>query len=287
MRAGLILAFIAFIWGTTFLLIKRALPEVTPLLYLAIRFVLATALLALWFHRRIRLGFGKQEYYAGLRVGAVLMLGYVLQTVGLQSTTPSKSAFLTGLYIVLVPFVNSLVYRVRPRIPEVSGALVAGLGMGLLSMQGETLSIARGDLLTIGCAVAFAFHIVLLGHWAPIVGFESLSLLQIAGAAAVAVIATPLFEMPSIQWSPIVIAAIVVGGVFATALAFVMQTWAQQRMSAARAAIIFSLEPVFAWLASWFFEGELLSARAAMGAVLILAGILLVELKPVSTPAHP
>jgi len=287
MRAGLSLAFVAFIWGTSFILVKRALPEVTPLLYLAIRFVLAAALLALWFHRRIRLGFGKQEYYAGLRVGAVLMLGYVLQTVGLQSTTPSKSAFLTGLYIVLVPFVNSLVYRIRPRIPEVSGALVAGIGMGLLSMQGETLSIARGDLLTIGCAVAFAFHIVLLGHWAPIVGFESLSLLQIAGAAAVAVIATPLFEMPSIQWSPLVIAAIVVGGLFATAFAFVMQTWAQQRMSATRAAIIFSLEPVFAWLASWIFEGELLSARAAGGAILILAGILLVELKPVSTPAHP
>jgi len=286
MRADLTLAGIAFIWGTSFLLVKRALPEVTPLLYLAIRFAFAALILAIWFHRRIRLGFGKQEYYAGLRVGAVLMLGYVLQTVGLQTTTPSKSAFLTGLYIVLVPFVNSLVYRIRPRILEVAGALVAGIGMGLLSMQGETLSIARGDLLTIGCAVAFAFHIVLLGHWAPIVGFESLSLLQIAGAAAVAVIATPLFEMPSIHWSPIVIAAIVVGGLFATALAFVLQTWAQERMTPTRAAVIFSLEPVFAWIASWFFEGELLSARAAIGALLILAGILLVELKPGPAPAH-
>jgi drug/metabolite transporter (DMT)-like permease len=287
MRADLTLALIALIWGTTFVLIKRALSDVTPILYLALRFSLAAALLALFFHRRIRLGFGHQEFWVGLRVGSVLMLGYVLQTVGLQFTTPSKSAFLTGLYIVLVPFANSLVYRSRPQIREVSGAVVAGLGMALLSMQGETLSMGKGDLLTIGCAVAFAFHIVLLGHWAPIVGYESLSLLQIVSAAAVAVIATPLVESPNIHWSPMVWTAILVGGVFATAVAFVLQTWAQQNTTPARAAILFSLEPVFAWLSSWALEGELLTLRAACGALLILGGILVVELKPAQAPAHP
>jgi len=286
MRAGLTLAAIAFIWGTSFILVKRALPDVTPVLYLALRFTLAAAVLAIFFRRRIQVGFGRREYFAGLRVGAALMLGYVLQTAGLQTTTPSKSAFLTGLYIVLVPFVNSLVYRHRPRIWEVAGALVASLGMGLLSMQGETLSIARGDLLTIGCAVAFAFHIVLLGHWAPIVGYESLSLLQIAGAAAIAVIAAPLIETPAIQWTPIVVTAIAAGGLLATALAFVLQTWAQQHTTPIRAALILTLEPVFAWLASWLFEDEMLSTRAAIGALLILGGILLVELKPVPAPAH-
>lgn len=286
MRADLTLALIALIWGTTFVLIKNALADVTPVLYLAIRFSLAAALLALFFLRRIRLGFGRQEYWVGLRIGSVLMLGYVFQTVGLQTTTPSKSAFLTGLYIVLVPFVNACVYRTRPRWPEVAGVLIAGLGMGLLSMQGETLSIAKGDLLTIGCAVAFAVHIVLLGHWAPIVGFESLSLLQIAGAAAVACLAAPLVEVPSIQWSPAVLAAIGIGGVLATALAFVLQTWAQQHTTPTRAALIFSLEPVFAWLVSWFYEGEQFTTRAAIGAVLILGGILMVELKPAPAPAH-
>ncbi len=287
MRADLAIVLISLIWGTTFVLVKRALTDVSPFLYLALRFSLAAVALAVFFRGRIRLGFGHQEYWAGLRVGAVLMLGYILQTVGLQTTTPSKSAFLTGLYIVLVPFVNSLVYRSRPRLWESAGALVAGLGMGLLSMQGESLSIAKGDWLTIGCAVAFAFHIVLLGHWAPIVGFESLSFLQIAGAAAVAVVATPLVESPVIRWSPLVIVAIVVGGLLATAVAFVLQTWAQQRTSPARAAVIFSLEPVFAWIVSWFVEGEMLSARAATGALLILGGILLVELKPAPAGRHP
>jgi drug/metabolite transporter (DMT)-like permease len=286
MRADLTLALIALIWGTTFVVIKRALNDVTPVFYLALRFSLAAVLLAIFFHRRIRRGFGRQEFWAGLRVGSILMLGYVLQTVGLQTTTPSKSAFLTGLYIVLVPFANSLVYRSRPQIREVSGAVVAGLGMGLLSMQGETFSMGKGELLTIGCAVAFAFHIVLLGHWAPIVGFESLGLLQIVSAAAVAIIAAPLVETPTIHWSPMVWTAILVGGVFATALAFVLQTWAQQITSPARAAIIFSLEPVFAWLSSWAIEGEMLTLRAACGALLILGGILVVELKPAQAPGH-
>ena len=287
MRADLTLVFIALIWGTTFVLIKRALNDVTPVLYLALRFSLAAALLALYFHKRIRLGFGRQEFWVGLRVGGILMLGYLLQTVGLQTPTPSKSACLTGSSIVLVPVVTSLVDRTRPRLWEIAGVLTAGLGMGLLSMQGETLSIAKGDLLTIGCAVAFAVHIVLLGHWAPIVGFESLSLLQIAAAAAVACIAVPLVETPAIHWSPMVWSAILVGGVFATALAFVLQSWAQQNTTPARAAVLFSMEPVFAWIVSWTFEGEALTARAATGALLILGGVLLVELKPAEADKHP
>ncbi|MFN0105974.1 MAG: DMT family transporter, partial [Bryobacteraceae bacterium] len=208
MRADLTLAFLALIWGATFVLVKRALSDVTPFLFLALRFSLAAAVLLIWFRRRIRLGFNRRDYYLGLPVGAVLMLGYVLQTVGLQSTTPAKSAFLTGLYIVLVPFVASLVYRTRPRLLEVAGVLVAAIGMTLLAMQGASLSITRGDLLTIACAGVFAVHIVLLSHWVPIVGFESLSLLQIAAAAAVACIAAPLVEVPAILWSPTVIAAI-------------------------------------------------------------------------------
>jgi len=287
MRADLALALIALIWGTTFVLVKRALEDISPFLYLALRFSLAALVLAVFFHRRIRTGFGREEYWVGLRVGAVLMVGYIFQTVGLQWTTPSKSAFLTGLYIVLVPFVNSLVYRCRPRLWEVAGATLAAIGMGLLSMQGESLSIGKGDLLTVGCAVAFAVHIVLLGHWAPEVGYESLSVLQIAGAAAVAIVATPLVETPFARWSPAVAGAIVVGAVLATAVAFVLQTWAQQRTTPGRAAVIFSLEPVFAWLVSWAVEGELLTARAAAGAGLILGGILLVELKPAFASGHP
>lgn len=287
MRADLALALIALIWGATFVVVKRALSDVSPFLYLAIRFSLAAALLAVWFRHRIRLGFGRQEYWAGLRVGAVLMLGYILQTVGLATTSPAKSAFLTGLYIVLVPFVASFVYRTKPRLLEIAGAFVAGFGMALLSITGDSFSIATGDLLTLGCAAAFAVHVVLLGRWAPRYGFESLSFLQIAGAAAVAIVATPLVEQPFLRWTPPVLGAILVGALLATALAFVLQTWAQQRTTPTRAAVIFSLEPVFAWLVSWAVDGEMLTLRAAAGAACILGGILLVELKPAPLPEHP
>ncbi|MBM3786365.1 MAG: DMT family transporter [Acidobacteria bacterium] len=286
MRADLTLAFIALIWGSTFVLVKRALNDIHPVLYLALRFGLAAAVLAIYFRKRIVQGISRRDAGIGFGIGAVLMSGYVLQTVGLQTTTPSKSAFLTGLYVVLVPFLGSLVYRVKPRWAEVAGVVTAGIGMSLLSMNGERLTIEWGDLLTIGCAIAFAFHIVLLGHWVPQTGYESLSLLQIAGAAAVATAALPFLDA-AVRWSPAVVGAIVIGGLFATALAFVLQTWAQQNTTPTRAAILFSLEPVFAGVFSYVFEGEVLSGRAAAGAMLILAGILVVELKPARSVEHP
>ncbi|MBM3767525.1 MAG: DMT family transporter [Acidobacteria bacterium] len=287
MRADLTLALIALIWGTTFVLVKRALDDISPFLYLAMRFTLAAIVLAAIFHKRIARGISRREIGIGMVVGAVLMSGYVLQTVGLQTTTPSKSAFLTGLYVVLVPFASAAVYRVRPRWAEIAGVAIAATGMGLLSMQGEMLTIERGDLLTIGCAVAFALHIVLLGHWAPLVGYESLGVMQIAGAALVAVAALPFVELPAVKWSTPVIGAILIGGLLATALAFMLQTWAQQNTTPTRAAILFSLEPVFAWIVSFLVEGEILTGRAALGAALILAGILTVELKPASDSGHP
>jgi drug/metabolite transporter (DMT)-like permease len=287
MRADLTLAFIALIWGTTFVLVKRALEDISPFLYLALRFTLAAIALGFFFRKRISQGISARDIGIGSVVGGVLMSGYVLQTVGLQTTTASKSAFLTGLYIVLVPFAASIVYQVRPRWAEIAGVGIAATGMGLLSMQGERLTIERGDLLTIGCAAAFALHIVLLGHWAPLVGYESLSVMQIAGAALVSLAALPFVELPSVKWSMPVIGAILVGGLLATALAFVLQTWAQQNTSPTRAAILFSLEPVFAWIVSFLVEGETFTGRAALGAVLILAGILAVELKPASDSGHP
>ena len=287
MRADLTLAFIALIWGTTFVLVKRALEDISPFLYLALRFSLAAVVLGVFFHKRIARGISRRDIGIGMVVGSVLMAGYVLQTVGLQTTTPSKSAFLTGLYVVLVPFGTAIVYQVRPRLAEIAGVAIAATGMGLLSMQGERLTIEQGDLLTIGCAVAFAMHIVLLGHWAPLVGYESLSVMQIAGASLVSLAALPFVELPSVMWSTPVIAAILVGGLLATALAFMLQTWAQQNTTPTRAALLFSLEPVFAWVVSFLVEGETLTGRAALGAVLILAGILAVELKPRSESGHP
>ncbi len=278
--ADLSLGAMALIWGAMFVVAKAALDDVSSVLYLALRFSLATVVLGLVFRRKLRFE------WAGVGLGVVLMAGYILQTVGLQSISAAKNAFLTSGYIVGVPLLGWLLYRQQTRLAEVLGVLIAIAGMGLLSTQGELLSIERGDALTLGCAAVYAVHIVMLGHFAPRIPYETLSFLQVAAAAAFAWVALPFIETPAIRWRPAVILAIVAGGLLATALAFVVQTWAQQYTTPTRAALIFALEPVFAWLVAWWWNGEILTGRAAIGAALILAGVLLFELKPNPKTAH-
>lgn len=279
--ADLVLALTSLVWGGMFVVAKAALDDVSSVLYLALRFTLAAAVLGAVYRRSLRWSWPA----AGL--GVVLMAGYILQTVGLRLTTPSKSAFLTGGYVVLVPFLSWLVYRSKARLAELFGVLAATIGMSLLSLQGESLTIGRGDALTIAAAMAFAVHIVLLGHLATREPSGNLAFLQVASAALVAWMLLPLAETPEIRWAPAVVLAIVGGGLLATALAFLAQTWAQQYLSPTRAALIFMLEPVFAGLVAWWWTGEVLTGRAAVGAGLILAGVLLVELKPNRETAHP
>lgn len=279
--ADLVLASTSLIWGGMFVVAKAALEDISSVLYLALRFTLAAAVLGLFYRRSIRFS------WPAIGLGGILMAGYVLQTIGLQTTTPSKSAFLTGGYIVLVPFLSWLVYRNKARTAEIVGVLAATIGMSLLSLQGESLTVERGDALTIAAAMAFAVHIVLLGHLATREASGNLAFLQVASAALVAWLLLPLAEVPVIRWRPAVILAVVGGGLLATAFAFLAQTWAQQYISPTRAALIFMLEPVFAWLVAWWWTGEVLTGRAAAGAGLILAGVLLVELKPNRKTAHP
>jgi len=206
--------------------------------------------------------------------------------VGLQFTTASKSAFITGLAIPLVPLLTTLVYLNRPRFFEMAGVICASTGMGLMTLQGETLRIGRGDLLTFFCAVAFAAHIIVVGHYSGKINYETLSFVQVAAAGLLAISTFWWIETPVVRWNPIVLVALGVTGLLATALAFTVQAWAQQHTTPTRTALIYALEPVVAWLTSFWLTGELLSRRAALGAGLILSGILMVELKRVHSMQH-
>jgi drug/metabolite transporter (DMT)-like permease len=289
-RAELALVFNTFIWGTTFVVVKEALADVTPILFLALRFSLATLALVIlfrgcWSHPR-----GVRDAVkGGLIAGAFLFAGYALQTIGLRLTTAPKSAFLTGLATVMVPFLSMAVYKRRPRPAEGAGVLLATIGMGFMTLEGTNLAhINAGDLLTVGCAVAFAAHIVTLGHYSErVVSFEVLSVTQIATAAGLALSLFWCVETPVIHWRFPVIWAILITGLLATALAFTIQAWAQRFTTSTRTALIFTLEPLFAWLTSYLIAGETLTGRATVGAGLILGGVLLVELKPASTQPHP
>jgi len=275
------------IWGATFVLVKAALQSVSPMLFLALRFSLASGVLLLLFGARARRQFTWKAAAAGVLVGTFLFASYLFQTLGLRLTTAPKSAFITGLGSVMVPLLGSLVYRIRPQVSEWIGVVLATLGLALMTLQGTLGSIGRGDLLTLCCALAFACHILALGRFASRVGFELLSLMQVTTAAAWAFVLYRGVEQPHMEWRPAVVYAILVTGLFCTALAFSVQAWAQRYTTATRTALLYLLEPVVAWVTSYAVAGEGLSGRGAAGASLILGGVLLVELKPWGAHGHP
>jgi len=284
-RADLALVFNTFIWGSTFILVKRALDDSSAILFVALRFLIATLVIAWLFHGRWNPNPGAAR--GGIVAGICLFGGYAFQTAGLKLTTPSKAAFLTGLSIVMVPLLSSLVYRVYPHVSEAIGVVLATVGMGLMTLQGQTGGVSRGDFLVILCALAFAGHIVTLGHYSKILPLETLAVWQLATTTLLALGSFWWMEEPFIRPTPIWWFALLVSALLSTALTFTIQAWAQQITSATRAALIFSLEPVFAWGFSYVFLGERLPWQAVGGAVLILAGILVAELKPIRLEQHP
>jgi drug/metabolite transporter (DMT)-like permease len=283
-RAEAALVVNTFIWGTTFVVVKQALHDVSPVLFLALRFTLATAALLVlfrgsWSHPRNP----RWSLAGGALAGVFLFSGYAFQTIGLQYTTAPKSAFLTGLTAVMTPLLAAIVYRSRPRALEIGGVLLATGGMALMTLPtapGATMAINRGDLLTICCAVCYSAHILTLNRYSAKASFELVSIAQVGISALLAWSLFHGMETPHVRWTAGVCAAIAITGLFATALAFTFQAWAQRYTTSTRTALIFMLEPVFAWITSYLLTGETLSARAAAGAGLILAGILAVEVKP-------
>jgi drug/metabolite transporter (DMT)-like permease len=227
-------------------------------------------------------------------VGVCLGAGYALQTSGLRLTTASKSAFLTGLVVVMVPLLSLVpILRApgahRPRWTAGCGAGLAFSGLLLLTLPADQRFAAatlfsgfgRGELLSLGCAFAYALHMLAIAHAAPRVPYQQLAVIQIAAAALTLALALPVFE-PHPFWRPTlpVLVALAIAALLATAAAFTIQSWAQQFLPATHTAVIFTLEPVFACLTSFLVLGERLGVRAGSGALLILAGIAITELWP-------
>ncbi len=284
------------IWGSTFVLVKDALQDASPLAYNLARFALASLCMAIAYRKHLR-HLTKESLTAGAIAGFFLAAGYQFQTAGLALTTPSKSAFITGLTVVLVPLLSAFpALRApgshRPGWNAYAGASVAFVGIvlltapGLLSGDANQLrsGINLGDLLSLGCAVAFAFHLLSLSHYAPRIHFEQLGLLQIIFCTLFMAVSSPLLERPRFHLTPFLAVALLVGAVLSTALAFTVQSWAQQHLVATHTALIVAAEPVFAWITSLIFLHEGLSGRQALGALLVLAGILVTELIAAHVP---
>jgi drug/metabolite transporter (DMT)-like permease len=293
LRAHLLLLAVVAIWGSTFVVVKNALADASPLLFNTLRMILAFACLAFLYRRhlgRIR----REVLAAGAVVGFCLALGYQFQTAGLRLTTPSRSAFITGMVVVLVPLLAAIP-GLRPphaRIPAWNawcGALLAFVGIVLLTTPPgagfDLRAMHRGDVLSFGCALGFSLHVLALAHLAPRFPFEQLAVLQIGFCAAFMAASMPLLEHPWMHPSPRLLVALLVTAVLATAVAFAVQSWAQRFLPATHTALILALEPVFAWLTSFLVLGETLGRRGAAGALLILSAIALTELGP--APVQP
>jgi drug/metabolite transporter (DMT)-like permease len=289
--AHVLLLAVVLVWGMTFSLVKSALTATTPLMFNLVRMALAFAVLAAVNWPSLR-GMTRTDLKLGAAAGLFLGLGYQLQTTGLKFTTASKAAFLTGLVVVIVPLMSAipgvaLPGSLRPTFDTYAGAVLAFAGLVLLtspSGAGFALfsGIGLGEWLCLGCAVAFAAHLLMLARAAPRVSARRLATLQIGFAAMVLLVTLPLGGRPHFHGTAMLWIALGVTAVLATAAAFTIQSWAQQHLPASHTALIFTLEPVFAWLTSLFFFGEQLGRRAMLGAGLILAGILLAELRPTS-----
>ncbi len=281
---------VVLVWGATFVVIKGALNDISPLLFNLLRMTLATAALALVYRRHLR-SLSLRAWISGAVVGACLAMGYQFQTAGLALTTPSKSAFLTGLVVVIVPLLLAIpALRAhgthRPGWNAFAGAVLAFIGIVLLTSPpgGYSLStlgaVNFGDILSIFCALGFALHVLALAKTSPKVPFQQLAVLQIAFCTVFMAGSLPIFEHPWIHLTARLIAAILVAAFLATAAAFTIQSWAQQYLPPTHTALILTLEPVFAWITAFFVLRERLGLRASLGAILILSGIALTELLP-------
>ncbi|MFZ1015176.1 MAG: DMT family transporter [Terracidiphilus sp.] len=296
LRAYSLMLLVVAVWGSTFVLIKGALTDSTPAAFNLVRMTLAFTLLAIAYHRAWH-GIRWSQIAAGALVGLFLAGGYQFQTIALVRTTPSKSAFITGLVVVLVPLFST-VPALRPpgaRLPRwnaYTGAALAFAGIllltapaavastGLARLLPDFSSVNKGDILTLGCSVAFALHCIALSHASPRISFQPLALLQIGFCAVFMGVSLPFIEHPQIHFTLRLVFAVIIAAALATAAAFSIQSWAQSILPATHIALLLTMEPVFAWLTSFLLAGERMGLRPASGALLILAGIALTELVP-------
>lgn len=287
-RADLALVFCSLIWGSTFVVVKEALTDVSVFVYIAVRFSLAAVIMAVLFRRPLR-QLKPGAIWAGAQIGFCMLGGYVFQTAGLQFTTASKAAFITGCSVVLVPIVLSVFGR-GIHFWIWSGAAVALFGLYFLTVPPEGLgALNRGDVLVFLCSIMFALHIIFVGRYVERYPVGTLAFLQVATTAILSALLVPALgairlDPPRLTWSGSLVFAILITSIGSTVIGFSFQVWAQRHTSPSHAAILFSLEPVFAAITSWLLAHESLGSRGLLGAALILAGILLAELRG-SVPA--
>ena len=285
--ADITLLLIAFIWGATFVIVQNALSFLEAHSFNALRFFIAFLILLLvylLFFKKETKTWSKTLLMSGFKIGIWLFLGYAFQTLGLAITTPAKAGFITGLSVVMVPLFSVILLKLRLTLQAIIGVIAATVGLYLMTIV-DSSSFQLGDLLILLCAFSFAMQIIMTAKYARDLKALPLTIVQLGTVSLLSFLSAVIFDEdisliidPSILLQTDVWMAILITSVFATAFAFLGQTYLQAYISPTRVALIFATEPVFAAVTSYFWIGEKLTTASISGCILILCGMIIAEL---------
>jgi drug/metabolite transporter (DMT)-like permease len=277
-QAELSLIAITVIWGLTFSMVKKSLELVPPLVFMSYRFILAFLVMMLLSVKKIT-RIDREMVKAGLILGFFLFGAYALQTFGLKYTTAGNAGFITGLFVVFTPILSTIILHKRPGLRSIFSVILATVGLGFLSLQAG-MSINLGDALVLACAFSYSLHIIYMDRYTRRHDIALLTLVQMGVLAALNTTCGFIFEDFVFPTSGYVWLTIIVCGLFASALAFYVQAWAQRRISPVRTSVVLIMEPVFSVLFGIILLGEGLTWRGWLGCALMLAGMLITEAIP-------
>ncbi len=275
-RAELILLAMTLIWGSTFVLVKTALGQASPFVFLATRFFIATLFIRLILADKFKV-IPKETLRAGIILGVFLFLGFAFQTVGLKFTTASKSAFVTSMSVVLVPILATFLTKDRPKNSSLVGILLVVIGMYFLTLP-KSQKFNAGDILTVFCAVAFAFQIIYVEIYNKKYDTAQLLYVQLLATFVLSLPSIFLFDKFQFDLGATLIFTLLTTSIVATCLVFYLQNKFQKNTTATKAAVIYTLEPVFASFFAYFSFGETLGTVSLIGAAFIICGTLVSEL---------
>ena len=267
---------VTIIWGGGFVAREMALETLTPFQIMAVRFVIAAALMAGMGGKHLK-SITREEIRCGFFLGAALFGAFALQIIGLQYTTPSKNAFLTATNVVMVPFIALVIYRKKIEARSLVGAVMAIAGAGVLSLN-QDFSLGLGDGLTLLCAVCFAMQIFLTGEYVGRIRPTVLNFLQMATAAVLSVAGLAITGGFSFAASGKSILAVLYLGVVSTTITYLLQTVSQKYVDETKSAIILSMEAVFGTVFSVIILHEAITVRMILGSILILSAVLISEI---------
>lgn len=268
----------AFIWGTSFVILKEALDSIGAMWVLALRFIIAAALLLLAAGKRLKT-LGRDGLRGGVLLGVCLAAAYIFQTYGLKYTTPGKNAFLTATYCVLVPFMVWAFFKRRPNAANIIAAFMCVFGIGLVSLSG-TSPFNIGDALTLVCGIFYALQIILTERFIGDCDALSLTGVEFGTAAVICLAGALIFESAPVGLSLELWGSIAYMGVMCTALCFFLQTWGMRYTPSSTAAVIMTFESVFAIIISVIFYDEAVTVRLICGFTLIIASVIISERAP-------